>query len=114
MPTVVREVVERVVEQDRPVPAPIVPRVAADWVRMLESLERQVRDKPWSLASSKDDFHELAEAVKAVHDAFWRNPEPTNTAAPAPAQQSVPGARPGEKLSRQQRRALDRERRKRG
>lgn len=114
MPTVVREVVERVVERDRPEPVPMVPRVVEDWVPMLEELERQVRDKPWSLASSKDDFEELAMAVKAVHDAFsWREPEPTTTAAPAPAQ-PVSSAPPAATLSRQQRRALERERRKRG
>ncbi|MFE5565961.1 hypothetical protein ACFQ68_13325 [Amycolatopsis japonica] len=113
MPTVVREVVERVVERDRPEPVPMVPRVVEDWVPMLEELERQVRDKPWSLASSKDDFEELAMAVKAVHDAFsWRNPEPTNTTPPV-HQQSAPVGQAGGTLSRQQRRALEREQRKR-
>ncbi len=112
MPTVVREVVERVVERERSVPASRVPRAVGDWVPLLEQLERQVRDEPWSLVRSKDDFEELAEAVKGLYDAFsWRNPEPTNTAPPV-YQQPAPVVQAGGTLSRQQRRALERQQRK--
>lgn len=109
MPAVVREVVERVVERDRPVEVPAVPRVVAEWVPMLEQLERQVRERPLSLVRGPDDWAELADAVRGLYGAFsWRVPEPDDTTPAAP--------RPGDDttgLSRQQRRARERERRKR-
>lgn len=111
MPAVVREVVERTVERDRPVPTPIVPRLAGDWVPLLEKLERQVREDPSSLVRGKDDFQELAAAVQALHGAFsWRISE----SAAAVSAASEPPVQAGGTLSRQQRRALERHRRKQG
>lgn len=105
-PHVVREVVERerVVERDRPVPA--APQLVAEWVPLLEQLERQVRERPLSLVRGPDDFAELADAVRGLYGAFsWRRDRPDS---PAPPQR--PAREAG--LSRQQRRAREREQRK--
>ncbi|MER7015336.1 hypothetical protein ABT324_28215 [Saccharopolyspora sp. NPDC000359] len=54
MPTVVRDVVERVIEVERTVPVPAhTPRLAADWVPLLEQLDRQMRDNPLALFRSR-------------------------------------------------------------
>jgi hypothetical protein len=107
MPAVVREVVERTVDRDRPVPA--APRRAAEWVRLLQQLEHQVRDNPLVLVRSGEEFQELAAAVRGLYNAFtWRTPEPDPAVLPPPHQ---PDEATG--LSRQQRRARERAQRKR-
>lgn len=105
MPAIVREVVERTVDRDRPVPAPVAPRTVADWVPLLEQLTRAVRDDPRSLVRSKDDWQELALTVRELHNSFsWRDEL-------APDTRDDVGASP--RLSRQQRRALERQQRDR-
>ena len=113
----VREVIERTTEVERtvPVPTPIRPRVVADWIPLLEQLERQVRDNPQSLVRGPDDFHELAEAVLALYKAFsWRTHDPSNTAPPATSAAPQTPAQNTVGLSRQQRRARERARRRHG
>lgn len=112
MPKVVREVVERTVERDRPVSVPAAPTTIADWLPLLDQLTRQVRETPRALVRGPDDWQELARAVRQLHDSFaWRDdPAPANTAdaaVPTAGDASVPA-----RLSRQQRRALDRQHRK--
>ena len=113
MPTVVREVVERTTEVER-APDAAGPRVVDDWVPLLEQLERQVRSDPRSLVRGPEDFQDLAVAVRQLYNAFsWRTPEPTESAPPAsPSVTAAPPNSPGG-LSRQQRRALERQQRKR-
>lgn len=113
-PTVVREVVERTVEVQRAAPAPPRPRTVEDWVPLLEQLEQQVRENPRSLVRGPEDFQNLAAAVRQLHNAFsWHTPE-SSTSAPSPSSStaSAQGHNPSG-LSRQQRRALERQQRKR-
>lgn len=116
-PRVVREVVERTIEVERAAPAPAGPRVVDDWVPLLEQLEQQVRENPRSLVRGPDDFQELALAVRALYNAFsWRTPESSTSApsqpSPSTSTASAQGHNPSG-LSRQQRRALERQQRKR-
>ncbi|RJQ74199.1 hypothetical protein D5S17_23300 [Pseudonocardiaceae bacterium YIM PH 21723] len=104
MPTVVREVVERVVERDRPMPA--VPVTVADWLPLLDRLRDQIRHDPRSLVRGRDDWQELAGAVLELHESFtWKQP----AATPSSGGET---AAAGQGLSRQQRRALERQQRK--
>lgn len=105
MPKVVREVVERTVERDRPVPTAAAPVTVADWVRLLEQLTHAVHTDPRSLVRGPADWQELALAVRELHASFtWRD-------QPAPATSTQ--ADPSPRLSRQQRRAQDRQQRRR-
>lgn len=117
LPTVVREVVERTVEVERPapeLPVPSRPRVVGDWVPLLEELERQVREDPRSLVRGPEDFQDLAVAVRALYNAFsWRTPEPPASEPAARSSTASTSQEPPSGLSRQQRRALERQRRKR-
>lgn len=103
-PKVVREVIERTIEPapGRAATVPGTPRTVHDWLPLLDELTRQVRTQPESVVRGPDDWQELAGAVRALHDSFvWTSHE----------RNPPPAAGPG--LSRQQRRALERERRKR-
>jgi hypothetical protein len=113
--TVVERTVVRVIERTivrapdaAPVAASPALRTTSDWVDLLEQLERTRRTNPVALARSRDEFHDLRRAVAALADAFAVGATtPPITAVPPP----LPGAGTG--LSRQQRRALEREQRKR-
>ncbi|MFD4196705.1 hypothetical protein [Amycolatopsis thermoflava] len=106
-PKVVREVVERTIEPTPRRTATVstvssTPRTVQDWLPLLDQLTQQVRTQPESVVRGPDDWQELAGAVRELHDSFaWTSHERNPPAA----------ERPG--LSRQQRRALERERRKR-
>lgn len=103
-PKVVREVIERTIEPapGRATTVSGTPRTVRDWLPLLDQLTQQVRTRPESVVRGPDDWQELAGAVRELHDSFaWTSHERNPPAA----------ERPG--LSRQQRRALERERRKR-
>jgi hypothetical protein len=103
MPAVVREVVERTVDRDRPVPAPVAPRTVADWVPLLDQLTHAVRTDPRSLVRGKNDWQELALTVRELYNSFaWPD-------QPAPATRDDADTSP--RMCRQQRRALERQQR---
>ncbi|WP_165436413.1 hypothetical protein [Amycolatopsis suaedae] len=106
----VREVVvrERVIERERRVS--VTPQLVADWLPLLKQLERKVRYRPDMLARRPGELHDLARAVRNLHEAAsQRAPtSPTTlTEGTAPSPKSE-----GYQLSRQQRRALAREQHK--
>lgn len=111
-PTVVREVVER--HTERTVSVLTRPRSVEDWVRLLGQLEHQVRTNPLSLVHSDHELHDLAHAVDALYGAFVGDtPHPADTAPDAPSSTPDPTVADPAQLSRQQRRAQERTRRKR-
>lgn len=99
-PEVVREVVERTRDVERVVPIerPARPQLAVDWIPLLEQLDRQIRDDPASLMRGPDDFQHLAATVLRLYHAFTWNSSSSETTTSAP------------RLSRQQRRARERQR----
>ncbi|MCG8918256.1 hypothetical protein L6E12_20955 [Actinokineospora sp. PR83] len=109
MPTVVREVVERIEARERRVPVPMAPRTAADWVTALEQLRHRILRDPLSVLKRREDLAELIAAVRAVDAALsGGRPQPPEPAPPTPTRRGDGGPR----LTRQQRRALDRKQRK--
>lgn len=91
MPARVREVVEREVVRER---GAQLPRTAEEWLPLLEILTQQMRTRPLSLARSREELGELTEAARELLAALTGQP-------PAPP------------MTRQQRRAQEREQRKR-
>jgi hypothetical protein len=127
---VVREVVERVVERTvepeglpptartlpppRP-PAPAtLPRTATEWAPVLRQLAERMRTAPLSVVRSRAELAELADAVAELHAAVQPDPTPPPATASRPTRARVLPAEPDAGLSRQQRRARERERRKQG
>jgi hypothetical protein len=71
---VVREVVERVTTLATPPrpPAPpsSAPRTGTEWAAELRGLADRMRTRPLSLVRSRDEFHDLADAVAELHAAL--------------------------------------------
>lgn len=125
-PTVVREVVERTTEVDRPVPTPVAPTRGADWAALLDTLRTRLREQPHSVLRHPDDVDELAGALREAYAALTGHDLAASPATPTAGQQHLataiertvedalgtPTPEP-QRLSRQQRRALERQQRKR-
>lgn len=120
---VVREVVERVISPETPPaprpwrapstpPARSTPRTGIEWAAELRVLADRVRTNPLSLVRTRDEFEALATAVNELHAATQSPAPPTAPVAPASAPTEITPTPTGARLSRQQRRALERQQRK--
>jgi hypothetical protein len=120
---VVREVIERVISPEAPPPtrpwrapstppARSTPRTGIDWATELRVLADQLRTNPLSLVRTRDEFEEFASAVDELHAATQPPAPPAGSAAPAPTPAGIAPTPTGAGLSRQQRRALERQQRK--
>ena len=123
---VVREVVERVITPVAPPPRTAAPpstvprstpraaqRSGQEWAAELRDLANRMRTRPLSLVRSPDEFEELAAAVAELHAAFQPGPPSPTATAPTPIPARVAPPSTGTGLSRQQRRAMERQQRKR-
>jgi hypothetical protein len=71
-----------------------------------------VRTNPLSLVRTRDEFEALASAVNELHAATQSPAPPTAPAAPVSTPAETTPTPTGARLSRQQRRALERQQRK--